>query len=131
MLGGRAVASLRVSGADARERHLGISHHSTTAYGRVALTPADVVVPGLASAGAGLDELDARVRSQAQVLAAPTGRHRLVDVPTGPDLLDALRGTPVRLSTMGRGLDADPGSFLAVAAAGVHAEHLAAGSASA
>ncbi|MFS0699485.1 DUF3866 family protein [Cellulomonas sp. 179-A 4D5 NHS] len=131
VLGGRAVASLRVSGADARERHLGVSHHSTTAYGRVALSPADVVVPGLAAAGAGLDELDARVRAQTRVLAAPTGRHRLVDVPTGPDLLEALRGTPVRLSTMGRGLDRDPASFLAVAAAGVHAERLAAGSASA
>lgn len=39
-LGGQAVASLRVSGADPRDRHLGISHHSLTAYGRVALTPA-------------------------------------------------------------------------------------------
>jgi hypothetical protein len=121
------VASLRVSGADARERHLGVSHHSTTAYGRVALSPADVVVPGLAGSGAGLEELDARVRSQARALGAPLGRHRLVDVATGPDLLDALRGTPVRLSTMGRGLDADPASFLAVAAAGAHAEALAAG----
>ena len=45
VLGGRPVASLRVSGADARERHLGVSHHSLTAYGRVALAPADVVVP--------------------------------------------------------------------------------------
>lgn len=132
VLGGRAVASLRVSGADARERHLGVSHHSTTAYGRVALSPADVVVPGLAAAGdvvPGLVELDARVREQAQVLAAPAGRHRLVEIPTGPDLLEALRATPVRLSTMGRGLDGDPASFLAVAAAGVHAERLAAGDA--
>ena len=32
-LGGRPVASLRVSGADPRERHRGISHHSLTAYG--------------------------------------------------------------------------------------------------
>ena len=36
-LRGRPVASLRVSGADPRDRHLGISHHSLTAYGRVAL----------------------------------------------------------------------------------------------
>ncbi len=46
-LGGRAVASLRVSDADQRERHRGISHHSLTAYGRVALARADVVVPAL------------------------------------------------------------------------------------
>ena len=49
-LGGRAVASLRVSEADARERHQGVSHHSLTAYGRVALAPADVPVPLLPGA---------------------------------------------------------------------------------
>src|SRR6516164_3256639 len=47
-LGGRPVASLRISDADPRERHRGVSHHSLTAYGRVALARADVVVPGLA-----------------------------------------------------------------------------------
>jgi len=46
-LGGRPVASLRVSEADPRERHRGVSHHSLTAYGRVALARADVVVPAL------------------------------------------------------------------------------------
>ncbi|MDQ6650983.1 MAG: DUF3866 family protein, partial [Actinomycetota bacterium] len=44
-LGGRPVAALRVSAADPRERHRGVSHHSLTAYGRVALAAADVVVP--------------------------------------------------------------------------------------
>ena len=39
-LGGRPVASLRVSDADPRERHRGVSHHSLTAYGRVALARA-------------------------------------------------------------------------------------------
>jgi hypothetical protein len=151
VLGGRPVASLRVSGADARERHLGISHHSTTAYGRVALAPADVVVPvfdpapGLdpaaalgEPAGAGvpdpqehlaahLDAVGRRVGQQVQALGAPAGRHRLVDVPAGEDLLTALGGSPVRLSTMGRGLGQDPAAFLAAAAAGVHAAHLARG----
>ena len=47
VLGGRPVGSLRISGADARERHLGVSHHSLTAYGRVALMPADLAVPAL------------------------------------------------------------------------------------
>lgn len=118
-LGGRPVASLRVSGADARERHLGVSHHSLTAYGRVALAAADVVVPVLDVAGLG--DLSRRVGEQAAALGA---RHRLVEVPAGADLLDALAASPVRLSTMGRGLDADPASFLAAAAAGVHAQGL-------
>ncbi|MDR3202242.1 MAG: DUF3866 family protein, partial [Bifidobacteriaceae bacterium] len=44
-LGGRAVGALRVSGADGRARHRGLSHHSATAYGAVALRPADLAVP--------------------------------------------------------------------------------------
>jgi Protein of unknown function (DUF3866) len=39
-------------------------------------------------------------------------------------LAEALRGCPVPLSTMGRGLDEDPAYFLAAAAAGRHAAGL-------
>src|SRR6476620_5359313 len=42
-VGGRPVAVLRMSTVDPRPRHRGVSHHSTTAYGRVALSSADVV----------------------------------------------------------------------------------------
>jgi hypothetical protein len=113
-LGGRPVASLRVSEADARERHRGVSHHSLTAYGRVALARADVVVPVLDG------EFGAQVAGQAQLLAE---RHHLVGVPTG-GLLAALAACPVPLSTMGRGLDEDRAYFLAAAAAGRHAAAL-------
>lgn len=123
-LNGRPVASLRVSGADLRARHRGISHHSLTAYGRVALTAADVPVPVFDGLGPELDRLGATVRAQAEALSA---RHRLVDVPADADLLASLEESPVRLATMGRGLAEDPASFLAAAVAGVHAERLAAG----
>jgi len=113
-LGGRPVASLRVSEADARERHRGVSHHSLTAYGRVALARADVAVPVLDG------EFGALVAGQAQLLAE---RHHLVGVPTG-GLLAALAACPVPLSTMGRGLDEDRAYFLAAAAAGRHAAAL-------
>lgn len=120
VLRGRPVAALRVSGADPRARHRGISHHSLTAYGRVALRPADVPVPAGPQAA---DALWGRVREQSRTLVAPTGIHRLVDVdPTG--LLEALADTPVRLSTMGRGLAQDPAAFLASAVAGAHAASL-------
>jgi hypothetical protein len=113
-LGGRPVASLRISDADPRMRHRGVSHHSLTAYGRVALAPADVVVPVLAG------EFGAQVTAEAAPLG---GRHDLVTVPAD-GLEAALRACPARLSTMGRGLDEDLAYFLAAAAAGRHASRL-------
>jgi hypothetical protein len=114
VLSGRPVAALRVSEADPRERHRGVSHHSLTAYGRVALAPADVVVPDLPG------HFGARVSAEAERLGA---RHTLVRVPVD-GLYQALRDCPVRLSTMGRGLDEDLAYFLAAAAAGRHAASL-------
>ena len=113
-LGGRPVASLRISDADPRTRHRGVSHHSLTAYGRVALAPADVVVPALAG------EFGAQVAAEAAPLG---GRHNLVTVPAD-SLEETLRACPARLSTMGRGLDEDLAYFLAAAAAGRHAGRL-------
>ncbi|MFC7550091.1 DUF3866 family protein [Plantactinospora sp. GCM10030261] len=116
VLGGRPVGALRISTADPRPRHRGVSHHSLTAYGRVALAAADLVVP------AGLEPSLAEAVETA--LAPLTTRHTVVRV--GVDGLDAaLRASPVPLSTMGRGLDADHTYFLAAAAAGRHAAHLA------
>jgi hypothetical protein len=108
VLGGRPVAALRVSEGDSRERHVGVSHHSLTAYGRVALARAQVVVPDLPG------EFGERVRVQAGALA---GRHELVRMPVD-GLAELLRECPVRLSSMGRGLDEDLACFLASAAAG-------------
>ncbi|KUL27958.1 DUF3866 family protein [Actinoplanes awajinensis] len=115
VLGGRPVGSLRISDGDGRARHRGVSHHSLTAYGKVALIRADLPVPeGLEPA------LAAEVDAALVPLAA---RHRLVRVPV--DGLDAaLRASPVPLSTMGRKLDEDHGYFLAAAAAGRHAAAL-------
>lgn len=112
ILGGRPVGSLRVSGADRRERHRGLSHHSLTAYGRVALRPADIAVPDLPQLPG--------LRAAAAPLSPP---HRLIDVPLA-GLEAALRAAPVTVSTMGRGFDADPAYFLAAAAAGRHAAAL-------
>ncbi len=111
-LGGRAVASLRVSGADPRARHRGISHHSITAYGQVALVEADLPVPRLGGA------LGALVDAQAdELVTRSNGRLRRHDVDL-EGLDEALRAAPVTLSTMGRGFPDDPASFLAAAAAG-------------
>jgi Protein of unknown function (DUF3866) len=111
VLGGRPVASLRISDADPRDRHRGISHHSLTAYGRVALARADVVLPDLPG------DFGADVRAAAEPLGT---RHNLVTVDVA-GLREALAASPVPLSTMGRGLDEDLAYFLAAGAAGRHA----------
>jgi hypothetical protein len=110
-LGGRPVGSLRLSEGDGRARHLGVSHHSLTAYGKVALVTADLPVP---------DKLDPEIDAALAPLAA---RHRLVRVPAD-GLDEALRASPVPLSTMGRGLDGDHLYFLAAAVSGRHAVSL-------
>jgi Protein of unknown function (DUF3866) len=114
VLGGRPVGSLRISQADPRERHRGISHHSLTAYGRAALARADIVVP----------ELPGQFGAEVMAAVAPlASRHTLVRVSV-EGLEEVLQACPVRLSSMGRGLAQDPAYFLAAAAAGRHAASL-------
>lgn len=112
-LRGRPVGALRISSADSRQRHVGLSHHSVTAFGRVALSPADLVVPVPLPDPALQDAV-------ARDLAALASRHRLVEVACD-GLLSALETAPVAMSTMGRRLSEDLGYFLAAAAAGRHA----------
>jgi hypothetical protein len=114
VLGGRPVAALRVSAVDTRARHRGVSHHSLTAYGRVALARADVVVP----------LLDGAIGEEIRAAAAPLGaRHHIVEVAVD-GLEEAVRASPVPMSSMGRGYGDDPAAFLASAAAGRHAAAL-------
>lgn len=114
VLGGRAVAALRISEADPRERHRGVSHHSLTALGRVALRPADVVVPRLGG------EFGRSVADAAAILSPP---HRVVTVDV-EGLREAVVAAPVEASSMGRGMAEDPAYFLGCAAAGRHAATL-------
>ncbi len=121
VLGGRGVGALRVSDADRRDRHYGISHHARTAFGRIVLGEATLVVPDLPGPFGDL------VHQQALELAASArGRISLAVEPVD-GLGEALHAAPVGFSTMGRGLDADPAYFLAQAAAGRHTARLATG----
>jgi hypothetical protein len=115
-VGGVPVASLRISDADPRERHRGVSHHSRTAYGRVALARAQVVVPDLPEPLAADVERDLAESGIA-------GRHDVVRV-SADGLLETLRLDDFPLSTMGRGLAEDTAYFVAAAAAGRHARSL-------
>src|SRR3954454_20779405 len=112
VLGGEAIGALRISDADPRPRHRGVSHHSLTAFGRVALGGVTLVAPrGLSS------ELGGQVEED---LAGQPARNRVVWMDT--DGLDAALGlSPVPLRTMGRGYPEERAYFLAAAAAGRYA----------
>jgi hypothetical protein len=102
-LGGCPILVLRVSSGDPRARHQGVSHHSRTVLDLVR-TPLEVPV------------------------AEPTdlgGRHTpvVVDAPDAAGLLDELG---LRVTTMGRGPDEDPGFFAAASAAGARLANAAA-----
>jgi hypothetical protein len=121
-LGGRPVACLRMSTADGRERHQGVSHHSLTALGRLALARASVALPVLDD-----PELTAAVARQLED-AGVAARHELVRVEP-PDAAKLLAAWGLEVRTMGRGPDDDPVFFSAAAAAGTLAGRLAAGEA--
>jgi len=102
-LGGRPVAVVRYSDADARERHRGVSHHTVTALGW-ARSRAIVAVP--------VGELHPDV-----------GDHDIVPVDV-PDMAPLLAARGLTVTTMGRGPDEDPGFFRYAGAAGVAAATL-------
>jgi hypothetical protein len=119
-LGGRPVAALRMSAADPRERHRGVSHHSLTILAEVCLVPANVAVPRLE--GPERETVWATLRA-----ARLEERHQLVEVP-GTPALDLLAERGVEVRSMGRSPREDPPFFLAAGAAGVLAGRMAAGS---
>jgi len=108
VVGGTPVATLRVSFADARERHRGVSHHTLAALSRIALAPGIVAVPRLEG-----EQLE-RVEHDLEA-AGVWSRHRRVDGGDGTRLPD-MRGVECR--SMGRAPCDDPAFFAAAAAAG-------------
>ncbi|MBS3900422.1 MAG: DUF3866 family protein [Dethiobacter sp.] len=117
-LKGQAVMVSRVSFADARERHRGISHHTLTALSTATLVSADVPLPLLAAA-------------EKRFLAAQVKRSGLADKHRifyyDQLSLKILAENKHFCSTMGRSLEDDSVFFLAVAAAARHLSALLAG----
>ena len=111
-LGGRPILAPRLSFADARDRHQGMSHHTVTALATSALVGCEIALPTLARERR---ELIVRQLEEAHLLDL----HRAVEVELGVEVEDALRRSPVALSSMGRTYDDDPDCFRAPAAAAV------------
>jgi hypothetical protein len=117
-LDGRSIPALRVSFADERERHRGVSHHSLTILADVCKVAVHVPVPALE-----------REEQRSAVWDALRSRkledvHQLIEV-DGQPAVEELRERGVYVRSMGRGIDDDPAFFLAAGAAGVLAGRLA------
>jgi hypothetical protein len=106
--GGAAIVALRVSDADPRERHRGLSQHSINALNTA--THVDVTVP-VPTSGPSMP---------------PLGRHTSVVPVTTPDAVGALAAKGIHPTTMGRSAADDPQIFAFATAAGVYAAHVAA-----
>jgi hypothetical protein len=116
MLGGRGVACLRISFADERERHRGVSHHAITSLRVATSRRCTVVAPFLP------EEEGERVHIQLAA-AGIEERHDVVWADGAPGLsLLSQRG--IEVSSMGRSAEETPELFLAGAAAGAVAAGL-------
>lgn len=118
LLGGRPVAPLRISFADDRPRHHGVSHHSLTILGQVCTAEVNVAVPVLEGA-------ERSAVWDALRTASLEERHQLVESDGRPALAE-LERAGVEVESMGRTAADDPAFFLAAGAAGVLAGRMAA-----
>jgi len=110
-LRGDPIACLRVSFADERPRHQGVSHHSLTTLRVACRSRITIPVPTVGGAH------EARIRSDLEG-AGLAERHELVDV-APVDIVAALTAHGLDITSMGRPAAADPVLFEAAAAAGV------------
>jgi len=109
-LGGDAIAVPRLSFADQRERHRGLSRQTVVALGVAAQVGATIVLPELPT--------DQRKEIEAQVESSGlAAKHEIVTAPGEPGLQEAER-RGIELGSMGRAPREDPVFFLAAAAAG-------------
>lgn len=112
-LGGVPIVVPRLSFADERERHQGISHHTLTVLSRAVLCPVIVPFPALPQTQSDLiaQQWNAFQFSQA---------HELITRDAETSLL-ALEQSGIAVTTMGRTLEQERPFFLACAAAGIAA----------
>jgi hypothetical protein len=118
-LDGVAIAALRVSFADPRERHLGLSHHSATALRLACRERVRIALPLVG----GAEERRLRADLSAEGLDR---RHDIIEVDP-PDVLALLASHDLHVTSMGRPASADPVLFAAAGAAGALAADVARG----
>jgi hypothetical protein len=102
----RIVGVLRLSEADERERHRGVSHHSVTVFGEMTLWPVHLAVPEQYT-----DKLPDLINY----------RNVTHHIPEPDGWQETLTQHGIILTSMGRKIDEDPLFFAAAAVAGSYA----------
>jgi len=139
-LGAKPVFIPRISFADRRSRHYGMSHHSITVLTQVSKTQAHVVVPQMDE-----HKLDyvlgqirqSRIDRQHSIILLKETKTVMENITfydnnrlggttpiQGKETAGGGVMSPVKMSTMGRGIQDDPEFFLAAGAAGYYAAGL-------
>ena len=110
VLGGSPIAIARISFADPRARHQGLSHHTITALSRIALTRCTLALPMM-------DQMRLLAVEEQIVHSAITYRHKTRVLDGRPGIIE-LQEKGVEMHTMGRGFEEDEEFFLSASAAG-------------
>ncbi len=112
-LGGKSIMVPRISFADRRERHKGLSHHSRTIFTKLSARKADIVFPVLS------EEENAFLKSQIE--ESEIGKFHNLIYRECTDMKDVLEHYGLRIKTMGRGYDEDSAFFDTLGAAAEYA----------
>lgn len=116
-LGGIPIMMARVSGAEQRPRHYGLSHHLLANLQIITACPAILPLNRLMP-----DELLTVIEGQLHSIRQEN-IHRIewLDTPSADQLEGVLRTYPLKISTMGRSSDDDPVFYMNVASAAEYA----------
>ncbi|HLJ57729.1 MAG TPA: DUF3866 family protein [Chthonomonadaceae bacterium] len=116
-LGGISIVAPRISFADKRSRHSGLSHHTVTVLQKIARAAAYVAMPRL-------PEEQRIALEQCLQMPGSEERHEAVYIDAAHGL-QALIDSGMDVNTMGRSLNEERPFFLAAAAAGLLASQFA------
>ena len=110
LLNGEAIGIARISYADPRPRHQGISHHTLTALGLIALTRCTLVLPMI-------DQMKLLAIEEQIAHTSITYRHKVRVMDGKPGIIE-LQEKDIKMSSMGRSFEEDSEFFLSASAAG-------------
>ncbi len=108
ILQGTPFAILRISFADKRKRHYGLSHHSITVLSEIAITPAVLCIPYMEE-----EYIDLVMK---QIVTTDIDKKHIIRKVKADISLSLLSSCGIKIKTMGREIEEDKEFFLSVGA---------------